>query len=98
VLPWGHDPSIVDKNVDLVRDSFDLFNCLTDRMIVQQVKLNKNVHIRVYLLNLFYHWSDLVLSMTGEDDSLGAGMGQSYRYFSANATLTWTGDEDYEVA
>ena len=67
-----HDPSIVDDGIDLLSQAFDLFRCFADGAIVEQIEFDVCCfNRRVYALDPFNDWGNLVFRTAGEDDMGG---------------------------
>ena len=72
-----HNPSIVDEDIDFLRQAFDLFCSFADRAIVEQIEFDVCcLNRRVYLLDLVDDWGNLVFRTTGKDDLGGLCRGE----------------------
>ena len=91
-----HDPSIVDDDIDLLGQAFDLFRCFADGAIVEQIEFDVcRLNRRVYLLDLFNDRGNLVFGAAGKDDMGGFCGGEDQGSFGAETALACTCDEDY---
>lgn len=74
VVFYGHDASIVDHGVEAVNARVDCLRCPLHRGVVAEVERDdRNVNLRIDLLDLVHDRLDLGLAATGENNALWIG-------------------------